>query len=180
MMTDAPDGVRRVTVAEAAALLGVSVDTIKRRIRSGGLQGIRTARGRVLVAVPDYEAAPQAVPAAPHDPVDAPQGVGQVQGSDVEHGALVERVAAITAERDWLRERVERAESEREQLRILLSNAQQSLVRALHAAPQGAEVPPEPQPVPDPFPVPNPPTPNAEPSRWRRWWLALAGANVAR
>ncbi len=176
MMTDAPDGVRRVTVAEAAALLGVSVDTIKRRIRSGGLQGTRTARGRVLVAVPGAEAAPQAVPAAPHEPVDAPQAAPHVHGSDAEHGALAERVAAITAERDWLRERVERAESEREQLRILLSNAQQSLVRALHAAPQDAEVPPKPQPVPDPFPVPNPPTPNFQPSRWRRWWLAIAGA----
>jgi len=96
--------------------------------------------------------------------------------STVDDTDLEARLAAIVAERDWLRERVERAESEREQLRILLSNAQQSHLRALHAAPQDAEVPPEPQPVPDPFPVPNPPTPNAAPSRWRRWWLVIAGA----
>ena len=54
-----------------------------------------------------------------------------------------------------------------------------------HAAELEAKlaVPPavhDPQPAPDPFPVPNPPTPNAEPSRWRRWWLALAGTNVTR
>jgi len=36
----------------------------------------------------------------------------------------------------------------------------------------------DPQPAPDPFPVPNPPSPNAAPSRWRRWWLAVAGAAV--
>ncbi len=42
-------------------------------------------------------------------------------------------------------------------------------------------VPPAvPDPKRDPFPQPNPPSPNVRPrrreSRWRRWWLALAGA----
>jgi len=40
---------------------------------------------------------------------------------------------------------------------------------------------PDPQPAPDPFPTPNPPSPNMRPRRreprWRRWWLALAGAS---
>jgi len=36
---------------------------------------------------------------------------------------------------------------------------------------------PEPR-RPDPDPQPNPPSPNAAPSRWRRWWLALAGAGL--
>jgi len=39
-----------------------------------------------------------------------------------------------------------------------------------------------PEPVPDPFPVPNPPSPNVVPRRgvprWRRWWLAIAGAGL--
>ena len=40
-------------------------------------------------------------------------------------------------------------------------------------------VPPAvPDPRPDPFSVPNPPSPNAVPRRWRRWWLALAGAGL--
>jgi len=165
-------GLRWVAPAEAAVELGVSVDTVQRRVRCGALPRTRTAAGRVLVGLPG-------MPAAPHAPVDAPQAAPHVQGSDADHGALIERVAALAAERDWLRERVERAESEREQLRILLSNAQQWHLRALHAAPHaaphGAAVPDL---VPDPFPVPNPPSPNAEPSRWRRWWLAVMGAGL--
>jgi len=34
----------------------------------------------------------------------------------------------------------------------------------------------DPQPAPDPFPIPTPP--NAAPGRWRRWWLAVAGAGL--
>jgi excisionase family DNA binding protein len=158
-MIETPSGFRQVSVAEAAVLLGVSVDTIKRRVRSGALQSSRTVQGRVLVSLPESEAAPHA------------------QGTDPELGGLLERMTAVTAERDWLRERVERAESEREQLRILLSNAQQSLVRALQAAPQTAPQ----QPVEAPT-APEPPAPatDAPAPRWRRWraWL-VAGLLAA-
>jgi excisionase family DNA binding protein len=175
-MVEAPTSPRHVSVAEAAVILGVSVDTVKRRVRSGALHSIRTAQGRVLVSLPEEEPAPHAA----QEPPSASRDAGQVQGSDPDVAALLERVAAMTAERDWLRERVERAESEREQLRILLSNAQQSLVRALQAAPRGASRqaqagPGEPEPVepiPEPsssFPAPLPPTPNVMPG-WRRAW----------
>src|SRR6266511_422646 len=71
-MDDRTNGARQVSVAEAAALLGVSVDTIKRRVRSGALQGSRDARGRLLVSVPEAPAAPQA-------PADAPQPAPHLQ-----------------------------------------------------------------------------------------------------
>jgi excisionase family DNA binding protein len=147
-MIEAPIASRQVSVAEAAVLLGVSVDTIKRRVRSGALQSTRTAQGRVLVTLPEEAVAPQ----APQEPMSAPQDAPQTQGNDADAAALLERVTTVTAERDWLRDRVERAESEREQLRILLSNAQQSLVRVLQAAPQTAppssvEAPGAPQPA---------------------------------
>ena len=168
-MIEASPGVRQVSVAEAAVLLGVSVDTIKRRVRSGALQSSRTAHGRVLVRLPEDEAAPH----ASQEPASAPQDASQVHGTAPELAALQERMATVVAERDWLRERVERAESEREQLRILLSNAQQSLVRALQAAPQ--------TPVDAPT-APESPDLTTESSApwWRRWraWLA-AGLVVA-
>ena len=173
-MIEAPIAPRQVSVAEAAVLLGVSVDTIKRRVRSGALQSTRTAQGRVLVTLPEEAAAPQAV----QEPSSAPQDAPQVPGNDADVAALLERVTTVTAERDWLRERVERAESEREQLRILLSNAQQSLVRALQAAPQTApQTPVEASTAPDPL------GPTTEPSGrwWRPWapWLLGLLAIVA-
>jgi excisionase family DNA binding protein len=170
-MIDAPAPTHQVTVAEAAALLGVSVDTVKRRIRSGALHSSRTAQGRVLVDVPGEEAAPQAAESAPQTPHSASQDAPHVHRND-------EVLAAITAERDWLRERVERAESEREQLRILLSNAQQSLVRALQAAPQPITEPPETKQDAQPAPEPAPAAPASTVSRLmllqRLWPFVLA------
>jgi two-component system, OmpR family, KDP operon response regulator KdpE len=84
--------------------------------------------------------------------VIAPRGPAPVQpvalqpaGTDLDQAALLERLRAITAELDWLRERVERAELQCEQLRSLLSNTQQSLVRALQAAPQSVTSPGAPE-----------------------------------
>src|SRR6266511_2268212 len=147
-MDDRTNGARQVSVAEAAALLGASVDTIKRRVRSGALQGSR----------------------------DAPQPAPHLQGNEADLAALHERVAAISAERDWLRERVERAESEREQLRILLSNAQQSLVRALQAAPQDApHSPVAGQQTAEGSPTRKEPSTPIQAPWWRRWLAAVSG-----
>jgi hypothetical protein len=123
-----------LTIPQAAAQLGVSVDTVKRRCRRGALRCRRTAEGRVLVDLaisPNGTAAPQPRGSAPH-----------VQGNGVDTtSSTLARLEAITAERDWLRARLEAAESEREQLRILLGNAMQSVARALPAAPQDAPQP---------------------------------------
>jgi hypothetical protein len=120
-----------LTIPQAAAHLGVSVDTVKRRCKRGALRCRRTAEGRVLVEVgvgPNGTAAPQPRGGAPH-----------VQGtSGHDEPKLQAQLDAVTAERDWLRARLEAAESEREQLRILLGNAMQSVARALPPAPQDA------------------------------------------
>jgi hypothetical protein len=176
-MSDAPTAVRQVTAAEAAVLLGVSVDTIKRRVRSGALHSNRTAQGRVLVDVPEEEVAPQAAESAPQEPPSAPHAAPQVHSSDDELAALQARVTAVTAERDWLRDRVVSAETEREQLRILLGNAQQSLALALQAAPvddSATEARTEPVPAELSTPAPAPSAP-----LWGRLWPILAVMAVA-
>jgi DNA-binding winged helix-turn-helix (wHTH) protein len=81
---------------------------------------------------------------APREPAPVQQVAPQPQDTDTDQAALLERLSTVTAERDWLRERVERAELVCEQLRTLLSNAQQSLVRALQAAPRPSELMPGP------------------------------------
>ena len=52
-----------VGIAAAAAALGVSGDTVRRRIKRGELVSRRTAGGRVLVTVPDHLVG-TAIPAA--------------------------------------------------------------------------------------------------------------------
>lgn len=48
----------RASIPEAAARLGVSVDTVRRRVRSGRLPATRDARGRYVVELPDGSPAP--------------------------------------------------------------------------------------------------------------------------
>lgn len=45
----------RVTIPEAAARLGVSTDTVRRRIRAGLLPSERDGRGRYLVEVDGFD-----------------------------------------------------------------------------------------------------------------------------
>jgi DNA-binding transcriptional MerR regulator len=45
--------VAKVTIAQAAAALGVSVDTVRRRIKAGLLRASRNEAGSYLVEVPD-------------------------------------------------------------------------------------------------------------------------------
>jgi len=47
-----------VPLSEAASRLGVSVDTVRRRLRTGGLAGRQVGR-RTLVSLPESHAAPQ-------------------------------------------------------------------------------------------------------------------------
>ena len=42
-----------VSVSEAARRLGVSTDTVKRRLKKGGLQGRRQSNGRWMIELPD-------------------------------------------------------------------------------------------------------------------------------
>lgn len=148
------------TIAQAAVQLGVSTDTIKRRVRRGVLPSKRGADGRILIVLPD-------------EPLDDLQGSApHLHGGDV--ATLHERLAATAAERDWLRERVEKAEAEREQLRILLGNAQQQLARALQSASQAPREEPEaatPAEEPTSLDLDAVETPDEPPAR--SWWQRL-------
>lgn len=110
---------REVSISQAAALLGVSTDTIRRRIRRGELQARQDGRGRLLVLLADGEEAHALQP-------------------------LEELVAELRRERDrlerelddakqTLRNALQAAENERRELRILLGNMQQQLQAVLPA-----------------------------------------------
>jgi hypothetical protein len=119
-----------LTIPQAAAHLGVSTDTVKRRCKRGALRCRRTAEGRVVVEIaasPNGTATPQPQGSAP-----------QVQDESVDNVHTYRaQLDAVTAERDWLRARLEAAEVERHELRVLLGAAQQSMAAAL-PAPQDA------------------------------------------
>lgn len=98
----------RVTIREAAKTLGVSVDTIKRRIRVGALPAGKGSNGVWLVELPN--AAPGVMPGAMPNAVAA--GV---------QGALPHAETTLRAECSGLRERLADRDSEiaflRDQLR---------------------------------------------------------------
>jgi excisionase family DNA binding protein len=65
---------RLLTMRQAAALLGVSKETVRQRVKSGALHGRRDNRGRILVALPAELAAKVAA---------RPDGVGGERGAKV-------------------------------------------------------------------------------------------------
>src|SRR3954454_12586556 len=87
---------------EAAAVLGVSVDTIRRRVRRGQLAATHDAEGRVLVEVPAarqasadaVQASLQSAEAAWQAPSSPPEPARQVPSNDdTDHArALLEEV----------------------------------------------------------------------------------------
>lgn len=127
----------RVTIRDAAARLGVSADTIRRRLRAGTLTGERvsTPQGhRWVVALPvTLEPPPVADPGKPISVRDS-------AGADaLEVAALRERVAGLerlgaelATDRDAWRERAAQDADAARELRILLGRAQE-LTRALPA-----------------------------------------------
>jgi excisionase family DNA binding protein len=110
-----------MTIAEAAAALGLSVDTVRRRIRAGQLESRTDPRGRVVVQVEKP---------LPGDAEQAAPDPRQVE-LEQELARLREQLSVTLAERDWLRSRVESAERERERLQLLLGNSQQQFERLL-------------------------------------------------
>jgi len=145
----------RVTISTAAARLGVSTDTIRRRIKAGDLTGERvpTPQGhRWVVLFPvTLEVPAVAEPAAPGD-VDNVHVTAGHAGADVaELVTLRERVAGLerlgaelATDRDAWRERAAQDADAARELRILLGRAQE-LPRAL---PAGGPAPDDPPPAP--------------------------------
>ncbi len=154
----------RVPIREAAARLGVSADTIRRRLKSGELAGQkeRTPQGFTwLVEVPftigpppHPDASPELPPAAP--PADS--GPAQATAPAAEVRRLEQLVEVLQTELEARRREVE-------QLHIVLS--QQARALAL-PAPQEASPPATPLPRQTPM--------QDHPSWWHRLRSRLSGA----
>jgi len=156
----------RVPISVAAARLGVSADTVRRRIRAGKLTGSRvpTPQGhRWLVVVPvtlEPPAGSESVPPGDVDSVHVTTGPAGAEAVAVatlrERVAGLERLSAeLATERDAWRDQAARHEESAQQLRTLVAQAQQ-LIRALPAG--GDRAPPDQAPRPGP---------------WRRWLRRL-------
>lgn len=115
-------------IRQAADQLGVSVDTVRRRIRRGELPARRDSRGRLLVDManvaadaqpmqPTHAYAPAADEPSTHRPTDVERQRDQLEG---QVRALNEHVAALTRQLD-------EAAEERRELRQLLAGAMRQL-----------------------------------------------------
>jgi hypothetical protein len=124
-MLTAMDSFKRLSIEDAAHELGLSISTLRRRIRAGSLAVEReqTPQGyRYVVLVsdePDGSSAPQ-------------DGAGRSDGACPTE--TYEQLAAIVTERDWLRRRVE-------ELTTLLNREQEAVLR-LAAGRDGGQLPP--------------------------------------
>lgn len=161
-MPTAPAG---VPIRTAATTLGVSVDTVRRRIRRGELETVRDARGWHLVVLPD---APYAArPTQPGADGDLPSAdaVGAHRAAvDAELVQLRTKVEALTAERDWLRGVVEREQAAHGETRRLMGNLQAQML-ALPAALMPATHAERPASAPNDVDVAQTP-----PRPWWRFW----------
>jgi excisionase family DNA binding protein len=129
-----------LSMREAAGALGVSLDTVKRRVRRGDLPARRDGRGWWLVQVPDTapEAPPQAAPDA-----------------DVVQGLL----AHITE----LTRHLDEAAKERAELRRLLAHAMQAQTALQALTGEVTSL------VSDPPTAPDMPIAATRRPWWRRW-----------
>jgi len=127
----------RIPIKEAAARLGVSTDTVRRRLRGGELAGERrqTPQGFLwLVELPvDVQ------PAPPAEPANAAQVASVLMEDALEAVRLRERaeglerlVGELQGERDAWRAQAQRDGEAARELRVLLQNEQ------LRALPQDA------------------------------------------
>lgn len=128
-----------LTIPEAAAALGISVDTVRRRLKRGQLQSRQDDRGRLLVQV---------------EAVDADAGSGLIASSDFEHVRQeLEHTKTLLAEVRHQRDRLEQELQSRTaehstaeaELRRLLGNEQLALqqLQRLLPSPQEATGGPE-------------------------------------
>jgi hypothetical protein len=138
--------VAELTLPQAAAALGVSVDTVRRRVKAGTLPSRTGESGRLLVDLPSNSTAGEP-PAEQQTAVQPPEPAQQ------ELAHVRELLEEIRLDRDYLRERLQIADQEREQLRILLGNAQH-----LPALQSGSADAAQQDAVQD----------------WRRWWPLVA------
>jgi hypothetical protein len=119
-----------LSIAEYAARLGISADTVRRRIRAGQIPARSDARGRYVVTIPDEEAG---------DLHTAPM---QSEDSAALRRELVHAREIVALERQHgedLQHRLDQAERDRAELLQLVNQAQQ--LAAAHLLPAPSEEP---------------------------------------
>lgn len=149
-----------LTISEAAAALGVSVDTIRRKIKRGELTAHQDSRGKYLVSVDSSAAA-----AAPAGPSAGPADTARLRLELEQAENMIEELRhqreVLEAELQGTRQAMQEAATERAELRRLLGNAQMlQMVRALPA-------PAETQPA---------VVATAPAEKHRRWWWPFKAA----
>ncbi len=127
-----------VTLEQAAIVLGVSVDTVRRRVRLGQLQAHRDGAGRRLVTVP-------AAPARPEDVERLLQREReQVEALQRDNAHLTELVAELRRQRQQLeaqnaalQRQLHTASEAQRDLHHLLGNAQEQVAQLLRTREPG-------------------------------------------
>jgi excisionase family DNA binding protein len=151
----------RVTIREAAQRLGVSPDTIRRRVRSGELASTREQRGGgsvIYIELPDAE--PTAALRA--EPTAAPR----FDNVQVDPPAEVEILKDYVSE---LKRQLEAREREVRELHVLLEQAQRALPPP-RAEPNAG---PTAQPYAEPMPGPTPERDEPSAPWYRRLWRSI-------
>jgi excisionase family DNA binding protein len=164
------------SLAEAAGVLGVSTDTVQRRLRKGDLEGHKDTAGRWRVLLPNESLGDH----APHRAADAPQALADTNRLqlELEHTrALVDELRSRVEEQarrmEGYEERAHQDSEERAELRRLLGNAQMQL-QAYLPAPRdeysGRQPPEHEQPEPVPVKEQEPTVLPRDEGQKRPWW----------
>ena len=170
VMQDDDRGDGWVTLAEAAGLLGVSVDTIRRRLRKGAFeaQQVPTQHGPAwMVRLGDVPTVLPTGSSTPRQDATTLELVHLV-------GRLQEENRNLAGQLGYVQAKLHQAEDTIRALEAPRSHQTPTAGRETAEAPDPPSEPSELIPAASPVPQPIPPEPNGGSPWWRRWWAALS------
>jgi excisionase family DNA binding protein len=150
---------RRVTVEEAAQLLGIEKGSVKKRIQRGKLRSEKDANGTLYVYVDRSETV--------QDNPETVQDKSQGQGQDSESGALMSEMRGRIED---LRDQLEAERQAHSEARRLLAAALERIPAIEAPASPEARESPETSSEPSEGAEPHPVTGEAEEGVRRPWW----------
>src|SRR5215212_3073970 len=169
---------RRVTVKEAAALLDVTPDAIRARLRRGTLRKETGPDGETLVLLKGAVADGDGRRHDADTTTDTMRPVGDAMRHDADTTALVEQ---LRGEIEYLRETIDKRDEELRRRDEELHRRDEELRRrdhqlwaALERVPPAIE-PPEPRESPVTAPQPTPATPPPQDEERPSWWRRFFG-----
>lgn len=157
-----------LSIPEAAAALGVHIETVRRRIRRGELLARRNGRGRYVVSLPDDDTTPAYAAPTQQDDTAQQERTQDTTGVVAE---LRARVEGLEADKRSLLEALERSQQGEAELRRLLAAEQQ---RLLPPPVEATATEPLQFPTPPAF-VPPAAEPVITPRRRSLWWRIWRG-----